>query len=794
MPPKRKAVDAENPNEGSPPAQATAKRQRVSRACDQCRAAREKCDGGRPSCFPCVSQDRPCTYEVSPKKRGVQTGYIRTLELALAWVFDKVPGCEDTLDAFLNHEAGRGQIMLAGKDPGAANRLHKRWRKSRVQKEIERILSGADASQLRADRCSPSDDPSETEGEADRASFSAVRPGTADDPLSYSPVSLNNSYGPIQAEGPPYRNQLMDSGLPTMQPVSAGLLHGPPRTPPRCDFQLRLPSNHWRLLDIYFSYTHCWLPILEKQEIFQTSYLYSPDDALTLAPDSPSTAAHAELWSALALAAFQDAACSRSMPSTANPDPSRALSPAQIYDIARQLIPTEDGPFQIHHTRALLLLGLISLGRESLRSAWILVGLAVRIFLDIGVHNYSTAVRHQQRFHSVFIACFFLDTILSERLGQPPHLKADDMIKALPISENDLDEWQPWVACEGFGQTSNTARQARSPAYCLSTFNQLYEMFKVVSRDLTARDGQARPTEADFCQSNLQRSISSRPPFGPFVLSPELSSSSIPSPYLIRIFFLWAGVVLDSRPDPESSVHLTMDALEQYQSVFGACAAPPFFVSCLSSLAHHRSFDALSQMERARLTSLRDRLASVWSNRDNTHDRVVRNHSLDQAPHTVLYTQSHSHDTPLHHAGSQVPHSTPTPSTFYINTAIPAPPLASASQAYPSLGTPYVFSANPGPESLLSPATTALTQETPNDMDRQMLTTIPAVSQSHPRPLMPPRSSFNGPPLDYDALLDDLASIDCVDSVDMDPQFMANLGFAPGCDLTEILSHDFGAL
>jgi hypothetical protein len=59
---------------------------------------------------------------------------------------------------------------------------------------------------------------------------------------------------------------------------------------------------------------------------------------------------------------------------------------------------------------------------------------------------------------------------------------------------------------------------------------------------------------------------------------------------------------------------------------------------------------------------------------------------------------------------------------------------------------------------------------------------------------MPPRSSFNGPPLDYDALLDDLASIDCVDSVDMDPQFMANLGFAPGCDLTEILSHDFGAL
>lgn len=54
--------------------------------------------------------------------------------------------------------------------------------------------------------------------------------------------------------------------------------------------------------------------------------------------------------------------------------------------------------------------------------------------------------------------------------------------------------------------------------------------------------------------------------------------------------------------------------------------------------------------------------------------------------------------------------------------------------------------------------------------------------------------SFNGGTLDYDALLDDLASIDYIDRVDTDPQFMANLGYAPGCDITEVLSREFGAI
>lgn len=71
----------------------------------------------------------------------------------------------------------------------------------------------------------------------------------------------------------------------------------------------------------------------------------------------------------------------------------------------------------------------------------------------------------------------------------------------------------------------------------------------------------------------------------------------------------------------------------------------------------------------------------------------------------------------------------------------------------------------------------------------------PALGGAGPGGLLHHRDSFNGPgSFDYDALLEDLSSMDYIDHVDSDPQFMANLGFAPGCDISEILSREFGAI
>lgn len=41
------------------------------------------------------------------------------------------------------------------------------------------------------------------------------------------------------------------------------------------DKMLDLPSETWHLIDVYFSYTHSWLPIIEKHDLLRTSYQYS---------------------------------------------------------------------------------------------------------------------------------------------------------------------------------------------------------------------------------------------------------------------------------------------------------------------------------------------------------------------------------------------------------------------------------------------------------------------------------------------------------------------------------------
>lgn len=159
---KRKNRPGEN-DESAPPAKKP--RVRVSRACDQCRSAREKCDGIQPTCFTCASSNRDCSYTLNPKRRGIHRGYIRTLEVTLAWAVGNVPNCDVALKRLLQDE--KGQAMLSGADTAAVEKMHRKWRKMPVCKTIDRILSGAKDGPVEEHGASPpeEDDEDEDDGE-----------------------------------------------------------------------------------------------------------------------------------------------------------------------------------------------------------------------------------------------------------------------------------------------------------------------------------------------------------------------------------------------------------------------------------------------------------------------------------------------------------------------------------------------------------------------------------------------------------------------------------------------------
>lgn len=770
---------------------ASTKRQRVSRACDQCRAAREKCDGIQPLCYPCVSLNRPCTYQANPKKRGVQTGYIRTLELALAWVLEEVPGSEDALDALITHEGGQGRRLLADKDSVAAKRLHRKWRKSRVQRGIDNILSGSAASPVPLNATTASDsDTDEEDGHRPPSLLSQARISIQHSPHTRATSDRDSPKTALPL--PP------DIGLP----LSASSIQ---------TAGLRLPSNHWRLMDIYFAYTHCWLPILDKQEMFQTSYLYAPEEGLRESVDDPYRAIHAELWSALAVASFQDNA-TRSVAGTRGPGDGGNMTPDQVYDTARALLPSVEAPHSIHHTRALLLLALVNLGREKYTAASIFTGVAVRVLLGLrgqqhdldGSSGSSRGPQQQQpqRLSAAFIACFILDTLLSIHDSIPAHLTTEDMVDAMHVSENDLDEWQPWTAIDGFGEgCDDPSRQSRNPAYCLSTFNQIYAIFKVLGRSRPTRrpkesqgHGHGLGHDSEAGPRQLQQAINLHAPFGPYLISDEVGSATVPSPYVLKTLYLWAKSLLDTASTPPT--RLITGVISQYQKQFGACALPSIIGACVSSLASPTRSGHLPHDERERLLALRAQCSIRW-------------YPTPLAP-------------PVPYPESVLP--TPTPTAESVNKTS-APVLrslvcsvghaaahhqaeigsgGSGSQPLLAVGAhndngSCIFPSNRQSRGLVSPAATVATQGTVGNTTGQDQLAVQAASTSllgrpYPMPSRPNWSAMNTVPLDYDALLDDLASIDCTDGVETDPQFMANLGFAPGCDLGEIYSQSFAHL
>lgn len=332
---------------------------------------------------------------MNPKKRGIQPGYIRTLELALAWVFSNVSGSEQALDAVLSDNGSAGQSILVGKDTDGSYKLHRKWRKSTVCKEIERLLSGNDVTDPGAhphsnERLSPDDEEDVTNTGQDAA---MLTPSSAGAPIKYpsdpQDRERSNAMGSAQTGRSQYPLEAAQTsaGAESRQgeglfstPSSAavigiphglfmnrtGTAHGThgffeelrysgpshisrsvgdqstasyatgsasvsdpsrmrnnslghtdtikylPSDGPGVAVRrasLKLPVNLWRLFDLYFAYTHCWFPIAEKHDVLKDSYSY-PEEGLEMTAEAIDSGSHAELWSILALASFQEGSLS----------------------------------------------------------------------------------------------------------------------------------------------------------------------------------------------------------------------------------------------------------------------------------------------------------------------------------------------------------------------------------------------------------------------------------------------------------------------------------------------------
>ncbi|KAL5601123.1 hypothetical protein BROUX41_005936 [Berkeleyomyces rouxiae] len=829
---------------------APVKRQRVSRACDQCRSAREKCDGVQPKCFSCVFLNRQCTYNVAPKKRGVQTGLIRTLESALVWVFDQFPGSETALNDLLAQDAGRQILLAQGRGNEAGNKLHRKWRKSRTHHEIDRLLSGKEGS------IAPRPDAEEeSESGTEHDSTSAAAAATAAATAAASSAKARAA----------------------------------------CSQRYHVPADAPRLLHIFFSYTHCWLPIVDRprMQALAAAHAGQPTDVRDL-----------ELWCALAVAYLQD---------PAHHDAAKA---AQVYATARSLLPVLgetdgrtpskmkpdpdsdsdlDTPTRdsgnacdeeeqcVRNANGLLLLALVSLGRDNATTASALVGLAVRIVLRL--HSIDRPLPQPSslstsscilRKAKTTIACFILDTLISLRLGQPPHMTPDCLETVYPLPEDGAEEWDVWEAVPGFSTSDDassgpTASVNSSPAMSiqsLSSLNQLCRFFQILSQS-QAHFRQSSNATASGATAHGSASLGIIPPSAPpgqtaglaGALDPRFSFCNsilggttpfLPTAFLLQTSFL--SITLALMPDARLSLLWTlMESVEHAWLHLGPGSAP--ILVTYMSMAGRRA-RGLTGEDKAHWEALIAKLKRPWQ--PEPAEAQARLHPQAQEPDAVidatpvlaktpmnlsldagavvfthqqqqqqqyqnlmtppdLFQQQHSSSAPAFisaHMHSSNALRTRTAS-FTPGTLNPAA-VASTGVATNSAGSnagrtslglnitggQNTNSSGPGPNS--NSSNSATTRTTSRRTGSTSSNGFPGNLMSPMAPHVPPYLMFQGQAqaqargladamIDHDAILNELASIDCTDGMDSDAQFMANLGFAPGSDFTDMRG-EFGSL
>lgn len=479
------------------------KRQRVSRACDSCRSKKDKCDGAQPACSTCASLSRPCTYRANPKKRGLPTGYIRTLELMWGLVFTRIQGSEEVVRALMRAANIPSHLATMGKETEGSDTLLSSWKNSAVLKEIERLLTfleQPDEEQVRSMMESPADAEGSSALSPETLEWHLPASGDGREDIPIGPSPVRASFRPSTRATRDCSTQTIDdhSGLSTSDELShrqADNLNS------ALDFQL--PPNPWPLLDIYFSYTQCWFPILEKHDILRTAFRQADEDSTASASGD-----QAALWAVLALASIQQGSISATRQLADSPED--RPDPRRLYAKARSLIPTESG-HEVGHVQALLILSLIRLGQQKWGAAWILIGQAIRTAQSLGLDKPASAnEKTAGRSRHVFLGCFLLETLVAAQTGRVPSLRKSDLTKAGFINEDGLEEWHPWEDQTGLRPVeSSRGSFHRGPLHALSTFNRLLSLISILN-DLCC-SGSNSLSQVEALERQLQLWVSALP-------------------------------------------------------------------------------------------------------------------------------------------------------------------------------------------------------------------------------------------------------------------------------------------
>ncbi|KXH27775.1 hypothetical protein CNYM01_06679 [Colletotrichum nymphaeae SA-01] len=446
-------------------------RLRVTRACNECRRRKDRCDGIRPSCNSCLSIGRSCSYGPA-KKRGLRTGYVRALELLLGMIVNTIDDVDDWLAAVLDGEERRPKFglrdlsLLISPNTDVTDTLAESWRTSTTSKTVERLLSV--------------DEPSESldDGEAFKkfelgireaiklaAKVSADQIPIVDNGLdmitpAYTNVSQHD-YSPARTTT--LSKQDVDSTLslyalqPTFPQNALTMPQAP--TPQSHASPPQIPPNWAQLLDVYFANTHSWLPMVQKHDLMRLVYLKANNDKDANTSNAIHSGDLCFLWTVMAYSLRQ----------------SGSLELSKVFlESAEDVLAKHNGKYEIGHIRALLIVALISLEEQEFGAAWLATGqatysAAMSFLAVIG----DGPLQKDEGTRRTLMCVFVLDTLIASLAKSRPYLDSSDAQRFGLLATESMEEWEPWNSKDLDDQAQPPA-WSHTPGLILSTFNSFF--------------------------------------------------------------------------------------------------------------------------------------------------------------------------------------------------------------------------------------------------------------------------------------------------------------------------------
>ncbi|KIW17010.1 hypothetical protein PV08_04201 [Exophiala spinifera] len=434
---------------------------RASRACDQCRLQKKRCDSGHP-CDACAKTSLDCRYGQQSKKRGFATGYVHIVEALWALVFKAVPGSQEaTLRLLQRSNIGyddEGKASLFNLQFDAVDSSRKAWLSSSIRHEIDKLVSNLE----------------DTTGDAlkDR-----LQPETGKEGKPSAPLGTNFSPWSIPADGLEDRrsskrsrkcldmaniNSRARSG--TAMPLTAlGDIHEP------------LPPDAWKLIETYFKFSHSWLPITQKHSIVRT--LTEVQDGV-----AHSSRRMGLLWAVLATASMQH---HQQQPAREQEHPSISEI---YYNEAIKSIPGRSSSLDPDHVKALVQLAVLDIARRRWDAAFLILRRAIRAILHF-LRVYQDRPGDNpvdSAFLRTVLAAFSMDTLLAARSGTIPQLRSQEVRLALQYDENEADEWELCSSSHGDSGANIQGHAASSerPLRTLSIFKHYVKLLFILNESV----------------------------------------------------------------------------------------------------------------------------------------------------------------------------------------------------------------------------------------------------------------------------------------------------------------------